>query len=110
MPLNRERRTEAEAALARGAARHAGSFRCTGRRGWGARPRPPLWFLWLSKESWKLLKTRLSRFIHQPYPVICLSFSCPWVTTCFSLHLLQCYFSCLNFLPLKLPALTSISN
>ena len=48
MPLNRERRMEAEAALGRGAARHAGSFRCTGRRGWGARPRPPLWFLWFS--------------------------------------------------------------
>ena len=45
MPLNRERRMEAEAALGRGAARHAGSFRCTGRWGWGARPRPPLWLL-----------------------------------------------------------------
>lgn len=48
MPLNRERCMEAEAALGRGAARHAGSFRCTGWWGWGARPRPPLWFLWFS--------------------------------------------------------------
>lgn len=73
-------------------------------------PSAPLWFLWLNNESWKLLKTLLSRFIHQPYPVMCLSFSCPWVSICFSRHLLQCYFSCLNFLSLKLPSLTSFFN
>lgn len=42
----------------------------------------------------KLVSLYLS---YQLYPVICLPLSCPCVTRCVFICLLQCYFSCLEF-------------